>query len=202
MMSLIEPRDAKRALRAMLRQHPAPSRLQAIRLTGALLQLQLPERAVVAGVSPLPGEADLMAVWETLHMRGHRVLLPETTLPGTPLLFRVWQPGAVLQAGRFGTSHPDGPEATPDILFVPLLAWDRQLFRLGHGGGYYDRTLAALPDAVAIGFGFASQEVASVPVGPYDEPLSAMVTERETITPEGTEFADLVSGRHRRPQRA
>ena len=201
-MTLVEPRDAKRALRAMLRQRPVPDRLQAIQLGAALLQLKLPEGAVVAGVAPLPGEPDLMAVWETLHARGHRIVLPETTLPGSALLFRAWQPGAVLQAGRFGTAHPDGSPAEPDILFVPLLAWDRRLFRLGYGGGYYDRTLAGLPDAVAIGFGFAHQEVATVPTGPYDEPLSAMVTERELITPEGFEFADLVSGRHRRPQRS
>ncbi|WP_419729773.1 5-formyltetrahydrofolate cyclo-ligase [Lichenicola sp.] len=201
-MTLIEPHDAKRALRAMLRLRPATDRLQAIQLTAALLKLRLPDGAVVAGVAPMRDEPDLMAVWETLHMRGHRVVLPETTLPGSPLLFRDWQPGAMLQVGRFGTAHPDGPERQPDILFVPLLAWDRRLFRLGYGGGYYDRTLAALPHVVPIGFGFAAQEVASVPTGPYDEPLSAMVTERETITPEGLEFADLVSGRHRRPQRA
>ena len=116
-------------------------------------------------------------------------------------MFRSWTPDAPLRPGRFGTLHPEGPELRPHLVFVPLLAWDRRLNRLGYGGGYYDRTLAALPDAVAIGVGFASQEVAAVPAGPYDVPLDGVLTEHGLATAEGLTFEDLVSGRHRRTQR-
>jgi 5-formyltetrahydrofolate cyclo-ligase len=70
---------------------------------------------------------------------------------------------------------------TPEVLFVPLLAFDRCGRRLGYGGGYYDRTLAGLPAALAIGCAFAAQEVAAVPAGPGDWRLDAVATEREVI---------------------
>lgn len=198
-MSLTEPRDAKRSLRALMRARTA---VPAHALIDAVLALALPADAILAGVIPLPSEPDLMPAWHELHRRGHAVVFPETTPAGKALLFRHWQPGSSLLAGRFGTVHPDGLETVPDIVFVPLLAWDRRLARIGYGGGYYDRTLAGLPGAVAIGFGFAQQEVASVPTGPYDVPLDAMVTDRGVVTAGDRSFADIVSGRHRRPQRS
>ena len=197
-MSLIEPRDAKRSLRALMRVRPGT---HAGALVDALLALELPADAIVAGVIPLPREPDVMPAWHELHRRGHVMGFPETTAAGEALLFRRWEPGSSLVAGRFGTLYPDGPEIVPDIVFVPLLAWDRRLARIGYGGGYYDRTLASLPAAVAIGFGFASQEVALVPTGPYDVPLDAMVTDRDVVTAGDQDFADIVSGRHRRAQR-
>ena len=168
-------------------------------LVERLLELDLPAGCRLAGVAPLPGEPDLMPAWDVLHARGHRVLLPETTPRGQPLLFRRWRPDAVLHPGRHGTVHPDGEPADPDIIFVPLLAWDRRMARLGYGGGYYDRTLAALPRAVAIGTGLAAQEVATVPTGLHDVPLDAVLTERGLVMPEGQRIEDLVPGRHRRP---
>ncbi len=198
-MPLAEPHEAKRALRATLRGRRDGD---AAALVHALLSLQWPTDAVLAGIWPLPGEPVLVPAWDALHGRGHPIALPETTPPGSPLLFRSWTPGSVLRPGRFGTVHPDGVPLRPDIVFVPLLAWDRRLHRLGYGGGYYDRTLAALADAVAMGVGFASQEVEAVPVGPYDVPLDAVLTERGMImAEEGRNLADLVSGRHRRAQR-
>ena len=198
-MSLEGPQDAKRALRGLLgggRRWGDESAL-----VDAVLALRWPPAAVLAGVWPLPGEPSLVPAWDALHRRGHRIVLPETTPPGTALLFRSWTPDAVLRQGRFGTRHPDGPALRPDIVFVPLLAWDRCLNRLGYGGGYYDRTLSALPEAMAVGIGFASQEVAAVPAGPHDVRLDAMVTERGLVTAEGRNLEDLVSGRHRRTQR-
>ncbi len=201
-MSLIEPADAKRALRALMRDRMTPTDADLAALAARLCDLALPADLVLAGVWPLPGEPDLVPAWEILHARGHPIVLPETTARGERLLFRDWQPGAALRAGRFGTRHPDAPARSPDIVFVPLLAWDRELHRLGHGGGYYDRTLAALPDAVAVGFGFSSQHVVRMPAGPYDVALDALVTERCLVTAAGRDFADIVSGRHRRAQRA
>ncbi len=198
-MSLKGPQEAKYALRALLRGTRRAGDERA--LVDALLALPVPPGLVLAGIWPLPGEPSLVPAWHALHGRGYRIVLPETTPPGTALVFRSWTPETVLRPGRFGTLHPDGPVRAPDIVFVPLLAWDRRLHRLGYGGGYYDRTLAARPDAVAVGIGFASQEVDAVPVGPHDVPLDAMVTEHGLVTAEGQNLENFVSGRHRRTQR-
>ncbi len=196
---LTGPDDAKRALRAVLRG--ARTHGEAVRraLIDRILALDLPAASLIAGMAPLPGEPDLMPAWDALHAGGHAVLLPETTPPGRELLFRRWHPDAALVAGRHGTRHPAGDVADPAIVFVPLLAWDRRMARLGYGGGYYDRTLAARPTVIAIGIGLAAQEVAIVPTGPYDVPLDAVLTERGVVLPEGCSVADLVPGRHRRP---
>lgn len=137
----------------------------------------------VAGVWPLPGEIDLRPLLHGLHARGCRLLLPETPPPGNPLLFRAWRPGEALRPGRYGTQVPSGAPGVPDVIFVPLLAFDRQLCRLGQGGGFYDRTLHAYPAALALGFGFAMQEVDKVPCAAHDRPLAAIITERGAILP-------------------
>jgi 5-formyltetrahydrofolate cyclo-ligase len=92
-------------------------------------------------------------------------------------VFRAWQPGERLLPGRFGTSHPAGEELRPEVLLIPLLAFDRHGNRLGYGGGFYDRTIGRLPGARRIGCAFATQELDSVPVGPYDQRLHAVLTE-------------------------
>ena len=145
---------------------------------------------VVAGVWPLPGEPDLRPLWHHLHGRGHRLVLPETPPRGEALRFRAWHPDCAMVAGRFATRHPDHPSGTgllpePDLVFVPLLAFDRAGYRLGYGGGYYDRTLAALPRACAVGYGFSFQQVEAVPRGPFDLPLSIIVTETGIVTASG-----------------
>jgi 5-formyltetrahydrofolate cyclo-ligase len=146
-----------------------------------LTELPPRERAVVGGFWPLEGEIDIRPLLHALHARGHDVALPETTRKGEALRFRRWQPASALRHGRFGTLHPDGPELIPDFLLVPLLGFDRRGHRLGYGGGYYDRTLAALPEAFAVGCAFAAQELDVVPVGEYDVPLPAIATETGVI---------------------
>jgi len=160
------------ALRATL--DPA---LGAVLADHVLRDIALPPASNVAGVWPLPGEIDLRPLWHALHERGHAILLPETPPRGQPLQFRHWHPGCRMLRERFGTERPDGAHGTPDIIFVPLLAFDRIGHRLGYGGGYYDRTLATHPHAQAIGVGFAAQEVASVPLGAHDRALPAIFTE-------------------------
>jgi 5-formyltetrahydrofolate cyclo-ligase len=140
-----------------------------------------PPEAVVAGFWPLPGEIDIRPVLHALVGDGHRVVLPETPGRGEPLLFRRWHPAAKMVAGRFGTMVPDGEYLTPTWLLVPLVGFDRQGRRLGHGGGYYDRTLALLEGAARIGCAFAAQELDEVPTGPYDARLDAVATERGVI---------------------
>ena len=136
---------------------------------------------LVAAVWPLPGEPDLRPLLHDLHARGRSVLLPETTPRGQALLFRRWTPACTMLPGRFGTHAPDGQLATPDVVLVPFLAFDRRGRRLGYGGGYYDRTLAGLPHGLSVGFGYASQEVEAVPIEPHDRPLDLIVTERGTV---------------------
>ncbi len=146
----------------------------------------IPPGLAVSGVWPLPGELDLRPLLSALHARNQVVLLPETTPRGHPLMFRRWTPDTPLVAGRFGTSHPDSEALDPELLLVPLLAFDDRLMRLGYGGGYYDRTLAALPGCRAIGFAYARQQVAAIPCGAFDVPLDAIVTEAGVLTQEGS----------------
>lgn len=146
-----------------------------------LADLPPPCGAAVSGFWPLAGEIDIRPLLLALHRRGHAVLLPETPARGRPLIFRHWQPGAPMRRERFGTLCPEGPVGTPDWLFVPLLAFDRSGRRLGYGGGYYDRTLAGLPGARAIGCAFAAQELDAVPADGHDVRLDAVATERGVI---------------------
>ena len=143
-----------------------------------LTQWPIPDGAAVSGFWPMDGEIDIRPLLQALHARGHTILLPATPPRGQPLSFRTWQPGAAMIRERFGTFRPDGAPGVPDLLLVPLLAFDRQGHRLGYGGGYYDRTLASLPGRPAIGCAFAAQELDAVPVGEYDAPLAAIATER------------------------
>lgn len=147
-----------------------------------LREMPPPPGAAVSGYWPLPGEIDIRPLLEALFALGHPVLLPETPRRGNPLIFRHWYPGVAMVRERFGTLRPDAPVGVPAVLYVPLLAFDRAGRRLGYGGGYYDRTLAGLPGAVAIGCAFAVQELDEVPAGDYDARLAAIATERGVIT--------------------
>lgn len=146
-----------------------------------LAEMAPPAGAVVAGFWPMGNEIDIRPLLASLHGRGHAVLLPQTPARGNPLIFRHWHPGMAMVAERFGTSRPTGAIATPDWLLVPLLAFDRAGRRLGYGGGYYDRTLAGLAGAVAVGVGWAALEMAEVPAGPHDARLDAIATERGVL---------------------
>jgi 5-formyltetrahydrofolate cyclo-ligase len=143
----------------------------------------------VSAYWPMSSELDVTSLLVALDKAGHAVALPVVVARGRPLAFRRWRPGDTLVPGGFGTLAPraDAAALTPRVLIVPLLAFDRAGYRLGYGGGYYDRTLAALRRegaVTAIGVAFAEQEVARVPRGPGDEPLDLIVTDREIIRPD------------------
>jgi 5-formyltetrahydrofolate cyclo-ligase len=149
----------------------------------------IPERAAVSGYWPMGSELDLRPLLKKLHERGNRLCLPVVVRSGARLMFRLWQPGDELEPAGFGTQVPaeSQPDVIPNVLLVPLLAFDREGFRLGYGGGFYDRTLAhwrEKRDILAIGVAFAGQEMSAVPRGKHDEPLDLIATEEEIIRPE------------------
>ena len=115
-------------------------------------------------------------------------MLPCVEVVGAPLVFREWSPGDDLVEEPFGTCAPAPPPTPrdPDVLLVPLLAIDRSGYRLGYGGGFYDRTLEALraiKSISAVGVAYAAQEVPAVPRDEGDQPVDLIVTEREVIRP-------------------
>ncbi|MCW3782162.1 5-formyltetrahydrofolate cyclo-ligase [Defluviimonas salinarum] len=138
----------------------------------------------LAGYMPMRTEIDCLPA-----MAAHAgaVGVPVILGAGTPLKFRSWSPEATMVAGEFGALIPEsGDWVEPDVLIVPLLAFDRRGYRLGYGGGFYDRTLEGLrarKSVTAIGFAFAAQEVDEVPIEPTDQPLDLIVTEAEVFAP-------------------
>ena len=139
------------------------------------------ERLCVAGYVPIRSEIDPMPLLAACAKAGCATCLPTTPKAGEALIFRAWQIGAPLVAGLYGTSEPpqDAPIRTPNLLLVPLLAFDEAGYRLGYGGGFYDRSLAGLRPhgVVAIGIAYAGQEIPQVPRESHDAPLDGILTE-------------------------
>jgi 5-formyltetrahydrofolate cyclo-ligase len=156
-------------------------------LAGRFLDaVPLPADAAVSGYWPIRTEIDLLPLLGQLAARGHRLALPVVAGEAQPLVFRRWREGDAMAEGPYGIREPlDGaPAVDPDVLLVPLLAFDRAGYRLGYGGGFYDRSLAGLrarKTVTAVGVAWAAQEVDAVPHDGRDQPLDWIVTEREAI---------------------
>lgn len=153
--------------------------------TRRLVEVLAPFRGkVISGYLPIRTEIDPIPAMSLMAADGP-VVVPIIPGSAVPLLFRRWIPGGTLIPGPFGALVPEtGEDLEPDALIVPLLAFDRRGYRLGYGGGYYDRTLQrlrAMRPTFAVGFAFAAQEAAEIPIDPYDQRLDAIVTERETL---------------------
>lgn len=138
---------------------------------------------VIGGYWPLPNEIDIRPLMRACHDAGYKLALPCTPPAGNPLTFRAWQPDTPLKAGPYGTREPFGsaPEAAPDIVLAPLLAFNAAGYRLGYGGGFYDRTLAGLRDMGAVfacGIAYAGQETQYIPTDQYDQKLDGILTEQ------------------------
>jgi len=137
----------------------------------------------IAGYWAVGSEINLSPLLGDLDEKGWSVSLPVVLKKNAPLIFRRWRLGDSLVAGPFNTLQPKSicDEIMPNVILVPLLAFDNQRFRLGQGGGFYDRTLEQLKKSdggvVSIGVAFAAQEVNSVPRDQYDERLDFIVTE-------------------------
>jgi 5-formyltetrahydrofolate cyclo-ligase len=140
----------------------------------------------IAGYWPLGDELDCRPALEGVIAQGGKVALPVVAGQGQVLLFRGWQPGDPLDPGPFGTAHPTVRSAvvTPDVLLLPLLAFDNTGHRLGYGAGYYDRTVDALRrqrSIIVIGVAYDAQEVGAVPRDPHDQQMDAVMTDRRTL---------------------
>lgn len=138
----------------------------------------------VSGFIPYKSEITTIPLLERLAAEGWQTCLPIVIAMEEPLLFRSWVPGEPLVAGAWDIPVPleSAAEAVPDVLLVPMLAFDRKGFRLGYGGGFYDRTLEQLRKVkrvVAIGVAYHAQMVDEVPVGIHDAPLDYVLTEQD-----------------------
>ncbi len=126
-------------------------------------------RSVASVYWPLADEFDSRPLLHALIQAGHGVALPVVAGAGQALRFRIWHPGDTLAASSFGVlePRPEAAEVTPDIVVAPFLAYNRQGFRLGYGGGYYDRTLRSLrhsvPGLLAVGLGYEAPAMAALP---------------------------------------
>jgi 5-formyltetrahydrofolate cyclo-ligase len=141
---------------------------------------------IVSGFSPMRTEINPIPLLRKLAEAGAGLALPCIAGRGHPLIMRAWDFGAPLASGQWGIREPttDAAEVAPDILIVPLVAFDRAGQRIGYGAGYYDMTIHALrakKKIVAVGIAFAAQEIAKVPATERDERLDLVLTEREVI---------------------
>ena len=175
-------KQAKAARLEAYHQTPEAGQLIAQQLLG----LTFPNGANISAFWPLAEELDTLPLLHALHEQGHQMLLPVMLGAGKPLAFGTWQPGDRLKEAAFKTLEPSDDKArlAPDIMLCPLLAFDRRGYRMGYGGGFYDRSIAQLQqqgELLTIGIAFAAQEVATIPTGEYDMPLDMIVTEKEVI---------------------
>src|SRR3954471_1031769 len=182
--------DLKSIIRkdALLRREalPAAERAKAAEAIAARpFPLEIQPGQIVSGFFPLKTEISPLPLMRKLSDAGARLALPAIDGRGKPLIMRAYAIGDALASGQWGIREPlpEAGEAAPDILLVPLLAFDRSGNRIGYGAGYYDMTIAkfrAVKPVLAVGIAYAAQEIAAVPVSPRDARLDLVLTERET----------------------
>jgi 5-formyltetrahydrofolate cyclo-ligase len=141
---------------------------------------------IVSGFSPLKSEINPVPLMRAFAAAGAQLALPVVAGKGRPLTMRAWSFGEPLDSGVWGIREPkpEAPEVFPDILIVPLLAFDRAGHRIGYGAGYYDMTIARLrgmKPVIAVGIAYAALEIIQVPSTPRDAPLDLVLTERDVI---------------------
>ena len=151
-----------------------------------LAAIPISNGAIVSAFVAIGDEADPAPLVQALRTRGQRIALPRVVGKGKPLAFHIYPADAKLVPGVFGLSQPapDWPEAIPDLLAVPLLAFDAAGNRLGYGAGFYDRTLSELRvrhSVLAVGYAFSAQAVPQVPHHEGDEKLDWVVTEAASL---------------------
>src|SRR5262249_51267847 len=147
------------------------------------LPVEVKTGTIVSGFSPLKSEINPVPLMRRFVDAGGALALPVVKGRGHPLIMRAWQFGAPLNTGQWGIREPppQAPEVFPDLLIVPLLAFDRRGYRIGYGAGYYDMTISwlrSMKPVVAMGIAFAAQEVSEVPIFARDARLDLVLTEQ------------------------
>ncbi len=192
--------DSLSALKSVIRKDalmrrdalPAAERAKAAETIAArAFPLAIKPEQIVSGFSPLKTEINPIPLMRKLADAGAQLALPVVAGKGKPLIMRAWGFGEPLDSGVWGIREPkvDAAEVAPDILLVPLLAFDRHGHRIGYGAGYYDMTIGKLrgmKPIVAVGIAYAAQEIGEVPIGPRDARLDLVLTEREIIDLRGS----------------
>jgi 5-formyltetrahydrofolate cyclo-ligase len=183
--------ETKAALRseATARRDALPAELRqaaAETIAARPFPLALAPGTIVSGFMPMKSEINPLPLLRNLAQAGAALALPVVSGRGKPLIMRAWRWGEPLNSGVWGIREPkpDAKAVDPDILLVPLLAFDRAGYRLGYGGGYYDMTIAGLrarKRITAVGIALSAQEVARVPTTPRDVRLDLVLTEHEVI---------------------
>jgi 5-formyltetrahydrofolate cyclo-ligase len=139
---------------------------------------------IIAGYIAKGSEANPSALLAEANYRGCITALPLVTSRAAPMQFLRWSPGDPLEAGPFGLMQPSITDdvVSPDVILVPLVAFDSRLMRLGQGAGHYDRALSVLADHVAIGIAWSAQHAPAIEVDPWDVPMDAILTEKSWMT--------------------
>jgi 5-formyltetrahydrofolate cyclo-ligase len=186
--AITEQKSALRAAVLALRDAmPAAERQAAAEKIAARgLPVEVTPGSIVSGFMPMKTEINPLTLLRKLTDAGALLALPCIAGRGKPLVMRAWTFGDDVKAGQWGIREPlpEAPEIAPDIVLVPLAAFDRTGQRIGYGAGYYDMTLAALraqKKVIAIGIAFAVQEIPQVPATERDERLDFVLTENEII---------------------
>lgn len=139
---------------------------------------------ILAGYIAKDTEADPSSIMAEAHALDCRIALPHVTGKAAPMRFLEWTPGDALVPGPFGLLQPDetAPACQPDLVLVPLIAFDSRLMRLGQGAGHYDRALSILEGAIAVGLAWSVQQAPALITDPWDVPMDAVLTEKSWIT--------------------
>lgn len=184
-------RDEKRRLRRKVARQKNVDAWKAVarRLPAWRLMLTFPPYRcrIFAAYYPIGDEISPMFVEQRLRLFGWRRALPFGTDVHSPVVFRLWNKGELIAKDAFGVLGPpeEAPIVEPDLLIVPLVAFDRRGGRIGQGGGTYDRTIANLRarrKVFVLGLAYACQEAPEIPMEPHDERLDAILTETEFIS--------------------
>jgi 5-formyltetrahydrofolate cyclo-ligase len=184
--------DLRKAALARREALPAAERQAAAEtLAARAFPLPIKPGVIVSGYLPLKSEINPVPLMRKLAAAGAALALPVVAGRGKPLLMRSYVFGQPLDTGIWGIREPkpDAPEIAPDVLLVPLAAFDRKGRRIGYGAGYYDMTINALrreKPVLAVGIAYAAQEVPAVPTTERDARLDLVLTERDVIDCRGT----------------
>jgi 5-formyltetrahydrofolate cyclo-ligase len=191
MPDIVEQQSPKAQLRteALARRDALPAAMRAAaaeEIARRAFPLAVKSGTIVAGFMPMRSEINPLPLLRKLVEAGARLALPAIAGRGKPLIMRAYAFGDELARGQWGIREPkpEAAEVAPDILIVPLAAFDRQGHRIGYGAGYYDMTIHALRAkklVTAIGIAFAAQEIPRVPATERDARLDFVLTEREVI---------------------